>query len=158
MYEKAAKAGAGSAKTERATLRERLGVTGREFQEMGEIGAMFYQQGNLEKARTIFEGLVEMDPSSGAAHSALGALLTRMRQDERALEHLNRAIELSPNQIAPRVNRAEVLLRQQKIEQAVAELKRAIELDPKEIDPGANRARAMVLGIHEALQAHGSQA
>ena len=142
-------------KTGHGTLREELGISREEFQEMGQIGAMYYHQGNLEKARTIFEGLVEVDPNSVDAHSALGALYTRTQRDDEALTHLNRAIELDDKQIAAHVNRAEVYLRKQQIEQAVADLKRAIELDPDENDPGANRARAMVLGIHEALEAKG---
>jgi tetratricopeptide (TPR) repeat protein len=139
----------------RDTIREKLGISDEEFQEMGGLGAMYYEQGNLEKAQTIFEGLVELDPNSVDAHSALGALYTRIERDEDALEHLNRAIEIDDRQIAAHVNRAEVHLRMQQVEEAVADLKRAIDLDPEEKDAGANRARAMVLGIHEAMEARG---
>lgn len=135
--------------------REKLGLSDREFQELGEMGAMYYRQGNLEKARTIFEGLVELDPDSAAAHSALGALLTRAEQFEEALRHLDRAVELDPKEIAPYVNRAEILIRQGQAEAAVENLKRAVELDPQERDPAANRARAMALGLAEALKARG---
>jgi hypothetical protein len=68
---------------------------------------------------------------------------------------LSRAIELNDKEISAYVNRAEVLLRQHKGEAAVADLKRAIELDPKQENPTANRARAMVMGIHDALEAKG---
>jgi len=132
--------------------RMKLGVTPGEFREMGRIGAMYYNQGDLEKARTIFEGLVAMDPNSSDAHSALGALLTRTLQDETALVHLNRAIALNDKEIAAYVNRAEINLRQQRGEEAVADLKRAIALDPRSKNAAANRARAMVLGIHDALE------
>jgi len=130
----------------------KLGVTPGEFREMGRIGAMYYNQGDLEKARTIFEGLVAMDPHSSDAHAALGALLTRTLQDGVALVHLNRALELNDKEIAAYVNRAEINLRQQRGEEAVADLKRAIALDPRSKNAAANRARAMVLGIHDALE------
>lgn len=139
----------------RVTLRERLGISDEQFREMGRVGAMYYQQGNLDKARTVFEGLIEIDPQSVDAHSALGALYTRTQRDADALRHLNRALELDDRQIAAHVNRAEIYLRRQQVEGAVADLKKAIELDPHEQDAGANRARAMVLGIHEALEAKG---
>lgn len=135
------------------TVREQIGMSDEEFVEMGRIGAVYYEQGNFEKAQTIFEGLVELDPTSADAQSSLGAVYTQTYQNDAALEHLNKAIEIDPNQIAPYVNRAEVYIRQQKIEEAVADLKRAIDLDPDEEDTGANRARAMVLGLHEAFQA-----
>lgn len=135
------------------TIRERLDISKAEFHEMGNVGAMYYQQGNFEKARTIFEGLVELDPQSADAHSALGALLTLQQQDEAAIGHLEKAVRLKPEQIAPYVNLGEIFIRQQKLEAAVANLKKAIELDPEEQDPGANRARAMVLGIYQVIQA-----
>jgi tetratricopeptide (TPR) repeat protein len=134
------------------TVREKLNISPQEFIEMGRIGAMYYQQGNFEKARSIFEGLVELDPQSANAHSALGGLLTLQQEDETAIKHLNRAIELNPSQIAPYVNLGEIYIRQQKIEEAVANLKKAIELDPDERDAGANRARAMVLGIYQIIK------
>ena len=141
--------------SEQAAPRRRLGISDEEFQAMGRIGGMYYQQGSLQKAQTIFEGMVELDPESAAAHAALGALLTRTEQFAEALEHLNRAVELDPEEIAPYVNRAEILTRQGRAEEAVENLKRAIALDPQEKDPAANRARAMALGIAEALKAQG---
>ena len=138
------------------TIREELNITPAEFLEMGRIGAMYYEQGNLEKAETIFEGLVELDPQCADSHSALGALLTQTGRDDQALIHLNKSVELNPNQIAPYVNRAEIRIRRQKIEAAVADLKRAIDLDPTETDAGANRARAIVLGLREAFEAKGA--
>jgi len=138
-----------------ATVREKLNISPQEFVEMGRVGAMYYQQGNFEKARQIFEGLVELDPESAAAHSALGGLLTLQQDDEKAVRHLNRSIEIDPSQIAPYVNLGEINIRRQKIEDAVANLKKAIELDPEEQDAGANRARAMVLGIYQVIRADG---
>jgi Flp pilus assembly protein TadD len=138
------------------TVREELNISPEEFLEMGRIGALYYEQGNLEKAETIFEGLVELDPLSADAHSALGALYTQTGRDDEALVHLNKSAELNPDQIAPYVNRAEIRIRQQRMEEAVADLKQAIELDPAEKDPGANRARAIVLGLKEAFEARGA--
>jgi tetratricopeptide (TPR) repeat protein len=156
MDGKATKTNGPSTESERAqAARERLGVSPEEFRAMGQMGAMYYHQGLLEKARTIFEGLVEIDPDSSAAHSALGALHTRTEQFEEALRHLDRAVALDPEQIAPYVNRAEIFIKQGRAEEAVENLKRAIALDPQEKDPGANRARAMALGIAEALKAQG---
>ena len=134
------------------TIREKLNISPQEFMEMGRVGAMFYQQGNFDKARTIFEGLVELDPENPNAHSALGGLLTLQQEDDSAVEHLEKAVELDPSQIAPYVNLGEIFIRRQKVEEAVANLKKAIELDPDEKDAGANRARAMVLGIYQVIK------
>ena len=155
MDGKATKQGSLSSESGRGSLRERLGVSEQEFRAMGQMGAMYYQQGVLDKAQAIFEGLVEIDPTSAAAHSALGALLTRTERFDDAMCHLDRAVELDPGQIAPYVNRAEIFIKQGRAEEAVENLKQAIALDPREKDPAANRARAMALGIAEALKASG---
>ena len=155
MDEKATGGGGAAPESGREAPRARLGISAEEFAEMGRVGAMYYEHGNLEKARTIFEGLVEIDPQSAAAHSALGALLTRSERYDEALGHLDRAVELDPGQIAPYVNRAEIFIKRGRAEEAVANLRRAVELDPAEKDPAANRARAMALGIAEALRAQG---
>jgi tetratricopeptide (TPR) repeat protein len=141
-------------------VRDLLGISKEEFDAMGGIGAMFYEQGCLEKAQIIFEGLVELDPESHEAHSALGALYTRIEKDQEALIHLDRAISLNKKQIEPYVNRAEVRLRQagaqqEEIELAIEDLNRAIELDPNGDDAAANRARAMVMAIYETLKFQG---
>ena len=135
------------------TPREVLGITDREFEEMGQLGAMYYNQGDLERARVVFEGMVEVDPVNSAAQAALGALYVRTNRFDRALEHLNRAIEIDDRQLTAYVNRAEAHLRRKEVEKAVADLKCAIALDPSAQDPAANRARLMVDGLRQALQA-----
>jgi len=135
--------------------REVLGITNEQFEEMGQLGVMFYTQGDLERARIAFEGLVQADPNSSSAHSALGALYTRTGRYDDALEQLNTAIELNGNQLEAYVNRAEIWFRKDQVQRAVEDIKRAISLDPVEQDPAANRARVMLLGLHQALKARG---
>jgi tetratricopeptide (TPR) repeat protein len=143
--------GAGNAR--QPNLLETVGISAEEFQAMGNMGAMFYEQGQFDKAQTIFEGMLELEPENDAVLSALGAVLTQQRQDDEALIHLNKAIELNDSEIASFVNRAEVRLRQSEFQSAVDDLTEAIRLDPHEKDAGANRARAMVLGIHQMIEA-----
>jgi Flp pilus assembly protein TadD len=76
------------------TPREALGISEQDFVRMGQLGAMYYNQGDLGRAAIVFQGLVEVDPQSSAAHAALGALYTRTGQDEQALSHLSSASEL----------------------------------------------------------------
>jgi len=137
------------------TPREVLGITDEQFEEMGQLGVMFYTQGDLERARIAFEGLVQADPNSSSAHSALGALYTRTGRYDEALEQVNRAIELNSDQLEAYVNRAEIWFRKNQMQRAVEDIKRAMSMDPGEKDPAANRARVMLLGLHQALKARG---
>ena len=139
----------------RRTPREVLEITDEQFEEMGQLGVMFYTQGDLERARIVFEGLVEADPNSSSAHSALGALYTRTGRYDEALEQVNTAIELNGDQLEAYVNRAEIWFRKDQMQRAFEDIKRAMTLDPGEQDPAANRARVMLLGLHQALKARG---
>jgi len=127
-------------------------ITKSQFKQLGQLGVLYLQQGLLSKARLVFEKLVEIDPQSSDAHSALGAVLIRQREDDMALMHLNRAIELDSHEISSYINRGEVRLRLNQIEPALEDLKRALELDPEIKDPATRRARAMLLGIQETLK------
>jgi tetratricopeptide (TPR) repeat protein len=123
--------------------------------DIADIGSMYLRQGNLEKARTIFEGLVELDSELFEIQSCIGAFYTQIRDDEKAIYHLDKAISINPNIIAPYVNRAEVNIRKQDIENAVSDIMNAVNLDEAVGNPDANRARTMLLGIFDALKTKG---
>ncbi len=133
------------------TYLEDLEITPNEFFEMGRVGVMMFQQGQIDKAQTIFEGLIELDPRNAAAHSALGAIYTLKKVDVKAIKHLQQAILLDSEQIAPYVNLGEINLRRGNLEEGIANLKTAIELDPNENHFAARRARIMVHKIFQIV-------
>ena len=120
--------------------------TKEEFLARGREGAKAYDKGDLITARSIFEDLVDANPSSADAHAALGALLARIRENDNALVHLDRALELNPQELSTYVNRGEVYLRLGRRPEGEADLRRAISFDPAGKNPMANRARALLGG------------
>jgi tetratricopeptide (TPR) repeat protein len=137
------------------SLREQIGISPDEMLEIAAVGSIFYRQGNLEKAKDIFEGLVELDSDMFEIQSCLASFFTKVREDDRALLHIDRAISLNPENVAPYVNRAEINIRRFNLEKVVADISKVIELDPKIRNPDANRARTMLLGIYDAFQKKG---
>src|SRR6266540_2727511 len=79
-------------------------ITKSQFKQLGQLGVLYLQQGLLSKARLVFEKLVEIDPQSSDAHSALGAVLIRQREDDK------RALELDPEIKDPATRRARAML------------------------------------------------
>jgi tetratricopeptide (TPR) repeat protein len=140
---------------ETESIRCDLNLSVTEVVEIAEIGSMYLRQGNLEKAKLIFEGLVELDSELFEVHSCLGAFYTQTREDDKALHHLDKAISLNPSIIAPYVNRAEINIRKQKIEDVIADIIEAINLDKNVNSPDANRARTMLVGIYDAFKTKG---
>jgi tetratricopeptide (TPR) repeat protein len=140
---------------ENNSIRQELNLSLDEISEIANIGSMYLRQGNLEKAKLIFEGLVELDSELFEVQSCLGAFYTQIRDDEKALYHLNKAILINPNIIAPYVNRAEVNVRRQQIEEVVIDILEIINLDPNIVKQDANRGRVIILGIYDALKTKG---
>lgn len=134
------------------SIENKLNVTFAEFCGIGRIGTMFFQLGNKNKARKIFEGLVEMNPESAEAHSALGGVLVSMNAHEQAARHLRKAVEINPQLIAPYVNLAEIYLVEAKFSEAVETLNKAISLDADHKSYAANRARMLILGINKLIR------
>ena len=134
------------------TYKEALGLTDSEFDKMGAIGADHYQSGNFDKAKTIFSGLVEIDPDNAKARAALGAVLTLCQQEKEAVIHLERAIKLDPESIAPYVTLAEIRIKMQRLTEAVELLETAILLDPHSSDPSAHRARMLGAAIRKVIE------
>jgi len=61
------------------------------------LGRACFLAGQVERAREVFEALLEVDPSSHYAHYALGRSLKRLGRPREAWTHLRLAVALSPS-------------------------------------------------------------
>ena len=106
----------------------------------------------MDRAISLFERAITIDPSYATAWSALGGALylkgqfLGMRElAQKAMEHLRRAIELHPGLANAHVWLGSVLLQLGDIDQGIAELKTAQELEPENPDVHQTLARAFWL-------------
>ena len=106
----------------------------------------------MDRAISLFERAITIDPSYATAWSALGGALylkgqfLGMRElAQKAMEHLRRAIELHPGLANAHVWLGSVLLQLGEIDQGIAELKTAQELEPENPDVHQTLARAFWL-------------
>ena len=60
------------------------------------LGRAYYNSGQHERAREIFEALLEVDPSSHYGHFALGQSLRKLGREREAWTHLRLAVALAP--------------------------------------------------------------
>ncbi len=60
------------------------------------LGRAHFNAGQHERAREIFEALLEVDPSSHYGHFALGQSLKKLGREREAWTHLRLAVALSP--------------------------------------------------------------
>jgi tetratricopeptide (TPR) repeat protein len=133
-------------------LRDYHAISGPEMLQMALIGFRMYEQGKYSEAKTIFQGLIALDPMEAYYYTALGAVYLAEEDLENARAMFTSSIALNPKEVAPYVNRGEVNLREGKILEAAEDFQKAVELDPKHEDPLTQRARVFAAAALEMIE------
>jgi tetratricopeptide (TPR) repeat protein len=135
-----------------STLAEEIAATPESAAVLMNLGHSFYQQGKLTEARSIYEGLLLLDPTNPYAHAMLGSIHQQQNQHEKAIDCYTRALQLFPDDIHTLTNRGECYLHLGRLEESAHDLKKAIQLDAANNNPAANRARFLSAVTVEALR------
>lgn len=112
--------------------------------KMGAInnfGTLLQDQGDFEAARSLYQCLLQIDPTFAIAHYNLGATLKAMNQFEDAIEHYLKAIDLDPNYAEAYQNLGVVLLKIGQVPQSIEAFQHAIALHEQNGSPEADRLR-----------------
>jgi tetratricopeptide (TPR) repeat protein len=130
----------------KVTLKELKGYTDDELFAIAHTGYFFLMQGKNQEAKTLFEGLVAIDPRNDYYYRALGVIFHKLGDAERAIKQFSYAIQVNPKSAAAWVNRAEVHLSQGKSADAGNDLRKALEVVTPREPQLARKARAL-LGV-----------
>ncbi len=133
-------------------LRDYHAISGPEMLQMALIGFRMYEQGKYTEAKTIFSGLIQLEPTEAYYFTALGAVYLAQEELDLARQNFDIAIQLNPKEVAPFVNRGEVNLRDGKILEAAEDFAKAVQLDPKFEDPLTQRARVLAAAALEMIE------
>ena len=103
----------------------------------------------IDRAITLFERAVQLDPRYAAAWAALGGAYTLKggflgmpQLQDKAIVPLRRALELNPSLASAHVWLGGALAAQGKLDEALASLRRAVEIEPDNADAHQTLARA----------------
>jgi Flp pilus assembly protein TadD len=129
------------------------GMTIDEAYAIAEVGYTFLEQGRIEDAKTLIEGLVIGNPYDAYLHALLGSIYAQEGNDEDAVEEFTIALSLDPDNVEALVARGELMLRHGEFAEAMDDLKQAIDLDPKAEQPSTLRARALAQATAAAFAA-----
>jgi tetratricopeptide (TPR) repeat protein len=135
------------------TLGQLYGISIEEAYSVAELGYTFMEQGRLNEAQTVFQGLVISNPYDAYFHTILGSIYQKQENIDGAIEEYSIAIGLDPANLEAYVNRGELLIRKGNFQIAAADFKSALTLDPDGHSPSANRARALASVTAAALSA-----
>jgi tetratricopeptide (TPR) repeat protein len=61
------------------------------------LGNVFLERGQIDKAANEYAAAIRVQPSSAAAHTQLGIALSELGQLDRAIEMFQKALQLDPN-------------------------------------------------------------
>ena len=128
------------------TLKELKGYSDDELYAIAHQGYFFLMQGKNNEAKTLFEGLVAIDPRNDYYYRALGVIFHKLGDVDRALKQFTYAIRVNGRSPAAYVNRAEVYLTQGKHQDAAQDLRKSLELMGPRDGALARKARAL-LGV-----------
>lgn len=130
------------------SMSDALEFTEQDLSNIAGMAVALYQDGKVENALRLLEGLRCLRPDKAEYWSASGAALTRLERYEEALPILSVALKMNASDTASLVNRAECYLALADNEMAAKDLEAAIDLDPQEQDPAANRARQLAFAMY----------
>ena len=134
----------------KATLKDVRGYRDEELYAIAKAAYVFYHQGRIKEARTLFQGLYAVNPLDSYFARALGVVELAAGNATGAQQAYDVAIKLSPDDFAAYVGRAEVKLALGQKLPAIEDLRRAAGLLPPG-EPLANKVAAML----EALTRRG---
>jgi len=113
--------------------------------------AYFYlKQGKTDEAKTLFEGLVALDPKNGYYYRALGVIFYKLGESERALRQFGYAIRVAPQLPHAYVNRAEVNIALGRGPRAAKDLTQALSLMGTKSSHLRQKAQALLASLTPA--------
>lgn len=112
----------------KATLKDVRGYTDEQLYSIARTAYLFYYQGKIEEARTLFQGLYAVNPLDSYFAKALGVVEFAAGNAQGAITAYDVCIKLSPEDAGAYVGRAEVKIALGQKTQAVDDLRRAAQI------------------------------
>ncbi len=130
----------------KATLRDVRGYSDDELYAIARTAYVYYYQGRIPEARTLFQGLYAVNPTDPYFAKALGVVEFAAGNPQGSLAAWDVAIKLAPEDPAAWVGRAEVKIASNQKAQAAEDLRRALQVSRPE-EPLKPKISAMLAGL-----------
>lgn len=137
----------------RITLGDLEGISKQEQYEMAKLGHSYLEGGKLEKASTIFEGLIALDPFDAYFRMAIASIAQQEGRLSDAEEGYSSVLQINPYSPTAFANRGEVRVQLGRLKEGAEDLIAAITHDPKGAEDATIRARATLKVLQEKLTA-----
>ena len=136
-----------------------LGYTELDISHLVSLAFKMLEQGKLDNARIIYEGIHALSPINIDAMLGLGAIYTHQKHHEQAIELFSRVLEADPGNLFSLLQRGEAYIQEgsnESLSKAVDDFKKIMELDPKADSREAKRALAIINSAREVAEEGGT--
>jgi tetratricopeptide (TPR) repeat protein len=134
------------------TLGELEGIDKAAQYKMAETGFQLLQQGKLDDAKKVFEGLLTLDPKDAYFHMVLGSIAQRRNQFEDSEKHYSRSLRINAYSPSALANRGEVRVELGRLAEGLEDLKQAVKEDPGAREAATQRARALIPVVEDRMR------
>jgi len=124
---------------------EAVRVASDEVLALANVARQSAEQGRLDDARMLLEGLIALEPRFAYLGTCLGCVYMRMGRNDEALVQFEDALHLDPKDVAAHTYAGELRLERGEKPAGLTHLEAAIALDPDGRNAFANRARTLRL-------------
>ena len=94
------------------------------------LGSVFDQRGQFDKAIPHFEEALRIRPNDARGYCYLGALFTKQGQFQKALPYLEKALQINPGFADTHYNLGVVFEQQGQLDKAIPHFEKALEINP----------------------------
>jgi type III secretion system low calcium response chaperone LcrH/SycD len=130
----------------KATLKDVRGYSDEELFAIARTAYIYFHQGKIAEARTLFQGLYAVNPVEPYFAKALGVVEFAAGNTQGSLAAFDVAIKLDPEDPAAWVGRAEVKFANNQKGQAIEDLRRAAQVATED-DPLKPKISAMLAAL-----------
>ena len=102
------------------------------------LGNVFKELGENQKAISCYEKAIEIDPTFLSAHNNLGVLFNKLEEKQKAISCYEKAIEIDPTFLSAHYNLGNIFKELGENQKAISCYEKAIEIDPNILDPYNN--------------------
>jgi len=134
-------------------LEKRTSETPDDVKAWIDLGNLYFDAGNHEKAITAYKKALELNPNDADVMNDLAVMYRRSGQPKKAIEAFDRAIKIDPGHETVRFNKGVVLMHDlDDIEGAVQTWEELVKLNPQATSPTGQPVKKLVENLKKGMK------
>ena len=118
-----------------------------------DLGNLYFDTGNYEKAITAYNKALELNPDNADVMNDLGVMYRRNGQPKKAIEAFDKAIKIDPSHETVRFNKGVVLMHDlNDLEGTVQAWEELVKLNPQATSPTGQPVKKLVENLKKSMK------